>query len=218
MAEQTLVRQTSRNLDQTLTDTREQLLVQRYLRQKFWSKISVTRRDIERYYADHAEEFNPPPRRTLRLIYVTDEPAADQVDQMLREGVPFEQVAASSLNQYRPDQAGLMSQEAVGDQVFGYPLLNKAMLGLSAGSHSPRVRAGQRTWWIRVDAIERAAPRALNEVQLEIEQRLLRHRFQVLTQRYREELFATGSYNRIDLMADALIGVAVSRFAAVGRP
>jgi len=215
LAEDSLARHTSRSLDQTITETRQQLLVQRYLRQKLWPKVNVTRKDVDRYYNDHIDQYNPPPARTLRLIYVEGESEAQQIDQQLKQGIAFKQIASSELNQYRVDDSGLMSQKALGNQVFGQAQLNEAMLGLQAGEHSRRIEAAGRYWWIHVDAIEQAKGRSISEVQLEIEQLLTRQRFQQLTQRYREELFATGSFNRIDVMGNALLSIAMSRFANV---
>ncbi len=215
LADETLIRQTSRSLDQTLTETRQRLLVQRYLRQELWPKINVTRKDIERYYVDHIDEYRPPVTRTLRLIYVQDEPAASRVAQRLERGEPFEQVAALSVNQYRPHRSGLMSQKAVGDQVFDQRQLNEAMLLLNAGDHSPRIESDGKYWWIYADSIDQGQSRSLSQVQLEIEQRLRRQRFQSLTQRYRQELFATGSFHPIELMSEVLLQIAVSRFAVV---
>lgn len=213
LAEANLVRQTSRSLEQTLTESRQRLLVQRYLRQKLFPKINVTRKDIERYYNDHFDQFNPPPTRTLRLISVQDPSAAGRVNQLLNDGTAFEDVAALAINQYRPDEKGLMSKQAMGDQVFSQPQLNEAMLGLRASQHSPPIQIGDKTWWISVDSIEQPHGQPLIAVQLEIEQLLRRQQFQALTQQYRQELFATGSYNPIDSMSDALLMVAMSRFA-----
>ena len=214
VAEETLVRQTSRSLDQTLTETRQRMLVQRYLRQKLFPKINVTRKDVQRYYEDHLDEYNPAPRRTLRVIYVEDPAHAQQVDGMLAQGRPFAEVASLPLNRYRREDGGLMSEQAEGDQVFGQEELNHAMLRLQIGEHSPRVQADGRYWWVALDAVETAASRSLNEVQLEIEALLRRQRFQALTEQYRRTLFTKGSYNSIETMSRAIVEVAASRFAS----
>ncbi len=215
VAQENLVRQTSRTLDQTLNETRERMLVQRYLRERLWSKISVSRKDVERYYQEHFSDFNPPANRGLRLIYVETKESADTVGRMLDEGVAFEEVAKQDLNQYRHEEGGLMAEKAVGDEVFGHAVLNEAMLTLRAGEFSGRVQAGGRYWWVRVESIDQPKGRSLSEVQLEVESLLQRQRFQQLTQQYRRELFETGSYNSIDQMGEALLAIAVNRFAGL---
>ena len=213
LAQDNLVRQTSRDLDQTLAETRQRFLVQRYLRQELFPKINVTRKDIERYYNDHLNEYNPPTTRTLRLIRVKDLAVADQVDQALSQGQPFEQVASLPVNRYRSADAGLMSEKAQGNQVFGQAPLNEAMLRLAVGEHSPRIHVEDTYWWIGVEAIDTMQGRSLTEVQLEIESLLRRQRFQELTRQYRQQLFKTGSYNPLGQMSQALLEVAMSRFA-----
>lgn len=215
LAEDSLIRQTSRSLTDTLTETRERIVVQRYLRQKLWPKVNVTRRDIERYYNDHFDKYNPPTARTLRLIYVKDSSAAEEVDRLLDQGTPFHDIASQSINQYRPSQGGLMSEKAVGDEVFGQPELNEALLQLQPNHHSPRIQTKDRFWWIYLDSMERSTGRSLSEVQLEIEGLLTRTRFQTLTQNYRRQLFKSGSYNQLDEMGQMLMNIAMSRFAAI---
>ena len=215
VAEENLVRQTSRSLDDTLTETRQRMLVQRYLQQKLLPKIHVRRKDVERYYTEHINEYQPPVSRTLRLIYVKSNQDADQIDRLLSEGTPFGQAASSPLNQYRPDAGGLMSEQAVGDQVFSQAPLNEAMRMLQPGEHSQRIETEGRYWWVAVESIERPEGRSQTEAQLEIEDLLRRQQFQQLTQRYRQDLFKTGSYNSIETMGQALLEIAMSRFAAV---
>jgi hypothetical protein len=213
VADDALQAQTSRNLEQTLEDTRQKVVVQQYLRQKLFPKINVTRKDVGRYYRDHADEFNPPSQRVLRLICVKESPAAEQVQSMLDRGEPFEQTAQESVNRYHPERGGLVSETSVGDQVFGQRELNQAMLSLRAGEHSPCIRIGEASWWVFVESLEQSPGRALKEVQLEIEDLLRRERFRDLTQKYREQMFENGSYDPIEAMADTLSEVVMARYA-----
>ena len=215
VAEENLVRQTSKSLEDTLTEARQRMLVQRYLQQKLFPQINVTRKDIERYYIDHSNEFNPPPVRTIRLIYVADVADANEIDALLSDGETFQAAASLPFNRYRSGDGGLMSEPAVGDQVFGQPELNKAMLTLRSGEHSQRTPIDDRYWWVFVESIKQEQSQSITEVQLKIEALLRRQQFQALSQRYRQRLFETGSYNPIDQMARGLLDVAISRYAAV---
>ncbi len=213
VADESLRVQTGRDLEETLEDTRQKLVVQQYLRQKLFSQIYVTRKDVERYYHEHQDEFNPPRTRLLRLIRVTEASVADEVEARLGAGESFESVAQMEANRYRREEGGLMSEPAVGEEVFSEPELNEAMLSLGVGERSRRVRLPDADWWVYVESMEEPAGRSLREVQLEIEESLRRQRFRDLTQRYREELFKNGSYDPIEEMAEALLEVAMSRYA-----
>ena len=213
VAESRLVEETGLDLKQTLEQERQKMVIQRYMHQKLYPKIHVSRKDIERYYQDHHGEYNPPVKRTLRLIRVHTAREADRVDQALQEGQPFERVASRPQNRYRSQDGGLMSEQAVGDEVFGQPQLNEAMRSLQAGQHSPRIEIEGSYWWVAVDEIDQSGGRSLREVQQEIEQLLRRQQFQLLTQRYRQQLVADGSYNPIEQMSDALVDVAMTRYA-----
>ncbi len=211
VAESRLLEETGLNLKETLAQERQKLLVQRYMHQKLFPKIHVSRKDIERYYRDHYEEYNPPLRRALRLIRVDSPAAADQIDQRLSQGQPFRQIASSPQNKYRHEDGGLMA-EAIGNEVFGQAPLNDAMRRLQAGEHSPRVQLEDAYWWVYVESIDPGDAKPLSQAQLEIESLLRRQQFQVLTQRYRQELIQTGSYNPVEEMSAALLEIAITRY------
>ena len=213
LAEENIVRETGRSLDETITDTRERLLVQRYLRQRLWPKINVTRKNIERYYADHIDEYNPPPVRVIRLIRTKDPADARSIDDMLRIGAPFEEVASTKANRYRPAEGGLVSENAVGDSVFGNEDLNAALAKIGPGEHSRRIKVGNGYCWVYYESRQSEPARSLVEAQLEIEDLLRRREFQRLTQEYRRELIETGSYTSIEDMGTSLLDIAMTRYA-----
>ena len=213
VAESRLMDETGLTLKQTLAQERQKLVVQRYMQKKLFPKIHVSRKDIERYYYEHLDEYNPPRSRTLRLIRVKTKSVARQIDAWLQEGTPFDEVASKPQNQYRSSKGGLMSEKAVGDEIFDHKELNDAMRQLRSGEHSRRIDVDGGYWWICVDAIDEANGQSLQEAQLEIENLLRRQQFQVLTQRYRRDLVERGSYNPIEQMSQALLEVAVSRYA-----
>ncbi|MCE9591100.1 MAG: peptidyl-prolyl cis-trans isomerase [Planctomycetes bacterium] len=214
VADETLMEREGRTLDQRMTAEREKILIQRYLRQKLLPKINVTRKDVERYYRDNAKKYNPEPGRTIRIIRVSSTAAADRVDKHLAEGKPFTEVASMRDNTYQREQGGLMASNIVGDNPFGPEPLNVALKTLSAGQHSQRIKIGSDYWWLLLESVETGKQQTLTQAQLEIEDILRRQRFQVLSARYRQRLFAEGTYNPIEQMADALLQVALTRYAA----
>lgn len=213
VADSTLMEREGRTLEQRMTAEREKILVQRYLRQKLLPKINVTRRDVERYYNDNIKEYRPEAGKIVRIIRVEGTANADRVDKQLSEGTAFAEVASSRINSYQRDRGGLMEGKIVGDNPFGPAALNEAFTTLKSGEHSQRIKVGSDFWWLYLESIESGKQRSLSEVQLEIEDILRRQRFQLLSTRYRERLFVEGTYNPIEQMGNALIQVALTRYA-----
>ncbi len=213
VADQTLREREGKTLDEKMVEIRQQVLVQRYLQQKLFPRINITRKDIERYYNDNLTRFQPEPTRRVRLIRADNATAAQQIETELAQGKPFADVAQLRINAYRREQGGLFSEKIVGNEVFGIAPLNQAVLQLKAGEHSTRINVGQTGYWVFVETLELGQVRSLREAQTEIEELLRRQRFQQLLARYRSTLFARGSYNPIPQMAEALLEIAVNRYA-----
>lgn len=217
-AQKTIVERTGKTIEETLQSVRHRLLIRKYQDETLFPRISVSRRDIERYYQDHFDEFNPKPGRTLRLMRVLKKSDADKLDARLAKKETFAKVARSSLNKYQASKGGLMSESAVGDKVFGFDELNKAMLKLKEGEHSGRLTikngGGESYWWLFIEKIEQGEAKTLRDVQLKIEQQLKSGQYLLLEKRYRRKLFENGSYNPLEEMGRALVEIAISKYAA----
>ena len=214
VTEQQLRKQTGKGIEETLEDSRQQIVVSRYMKQKILPKINVTRKDIERYYVNHPDQFNPAPSRTLRLMRVSSKEAAERIDQALAAGQAFAQIASKPPNLYRNDRGGLFGGPATGDKVLRQPLLNEAMLALNAGENSSSIPIEGGYWWVHVESIKRAPTRTLRKAQRDIERTLRMQRYHALTEQYRDRLFSDGSYSpSLDQMADVLMKVAMARYA-----
>lgn len=213
VADEISIRRTGKNVDEQITDFREQVLVGRYISNQIRTKINVSRKDIERYYDNHRDEYNPPPGRTIRLIMVRDAANADHLQKLLASGVSFDEVAKSNTNLYRASQGGLMADRIVGDKFSGIDQLNLAMVKLNAGEHSSRIEAAGSYWWIKVETFDTGKGRSLDEVQLEIRRLLEGQQRNSLGTAFRRKLLDEGSYNPIDQMADKLIDIAMSRYS-----
>ncbi len=211
LAEKNILAETGLTLDETLEEYRQAEVVKRHLQQTILPKINVTRRDIERYYNDHFEEFNAELRRTIRLIRVDDRSQADHVIELLKTGEPFEAVASLEINRFHPDEGGLMA-ETTGDNVFGKEPLNEAMKELDEGEYSQSIELGDEYWFIYIENLERPKGVSLHDSQLAIRQKLQNMQYRDLSNRYRRKLFEEGSYNPIDEMAARLVHIAVSRY------
>lgn len=213
VADDMLRQREGKGLDEKLQEFRQQMLIQRYMQQKLFPRINITRKDIERYYNDNLKQFQPEPTRMVRLIRAETPAAAQAIEAELQQGQTFEEVAKSRFNGYRREQGGLFAEKITGDEIFGIVPLNQAVLELKAGEHSPRIDVGQTAYWVQVASLETGTPRSLREAQSEIEELLRRQRFQQLLARYRNTIFARGAYNPIPQMAESLLEIAVNRYA-----
>ena len=213
VAEAALREQTGKTLEQTLQDYRQQRLVQHQLQNQLLPKINVTRRDVERYYREHETEFNPDATRTLRLIRVPDESDATQVAQQLESGASFEAIAASDINTYRPGSAGLMDPVS-GPNPFSDESLNEAILALEEGQHAGPTQVGNAFIFARLEDYQKPESTPLEDVQLDIEERLRQQQYRQLSADYRRRLFEEGSYNSLQRMTEELVAIAKSRYAA----
>ena len=213
-AERELLAQFGLTLDETLKESRQQVIISNYLRQQLLPKINVTRKDIERYYTDHFDGFDEQVTRKLRLIKVSTEEDALAIEQRLAAGEPFSDVARDPSNLFKPQHGGLFSEASTGDP-FNHPQLNEAMVILTAGQHSSRIEIDTFVWWLQVESLERIPQQSLRDTQLKIESILTEQRYRSLTADYRDRLVREGSYSPgIDQMAQVLIDVTMARYAA----
>lgn len=211
LAEARLREETDKTLDETLEAFRQQQIVRRYLMQKLLPLINVTRRDVEQYYREHSEIYQPSRTRTVRLIRLDRAADADTVAAALASGKPFKEVASGRPNAYRPEEGGLWPDPIIGDEGLG-GALGEALRDMTAGQHKGPIDFNKATWWLYVETEDRAQARSLREVQLDIEKELRQNRFRYLSQRYRQRLYDQGSFNEMEKMVTALLDVAVSRY------
>ena len=211
-------RQSVRLFDKTpeeiMDDKRAQILIRRYLESKIYPKIVVRRRDVARYYQEHRELFNSDTTRTIHLIRADNTLAAEGIESLLAEGVPFKDVARrQEFNKQNFEEAGLF-QVSSSEELFSAPELNEAMLELKAGEHSERFTLeGWGDAWIYIDRIVEGRSLALRDVQLNIERTLRTQQFDRLTKAFRRKAFERGNFTSLDEMTEKLTEMAVVRYA-----
>jgi len=215
LAEANLIKQTGLTLDQTIENWRQAGIVQRYINQKLRPKVNVTRKDIKRYYQDHYEEFNPPAKRTVRVIHTASRDDASDISAMLDRGVPFAQAANDDRNLFHRNTGGLMGTMA-GNQLFADPGVNRAILGLEAGQCAGPISVGDKQWFVCVEKIEQPPRQSLMDVQTRIYATLKEQQLREQLKKYREKLFEKGSYNSIEQMTQSLLQIAMDRYTKTG--
>lgn len=227
LAEVSLRETTGLGLEATIEGRRKAMIVERYVRQKLLPKINVTRYDIENYYHMHEDEFNEPTGRKVRMIRTDSSTAADQIEAALADGTPFIEVASGRLNHYKPDEGGLYSARAAGDEIFGPKVLNEAVLALVEDEHSARIKLRGFFVWLFVEAIYSGQAQSLAEAQDAIRRKLQQLQYTHLFDEYRGRLFSSyldslrrlqksgGPGTSLQQMTDMLVDIAVSRYAVM---
>lgn len=214
LTEHNLQQATGKSLEQTLEEYRQKVLVSRYLANNLRPKINVTRWDIERYYRDHQDEFNPKASRVLRLIRVQNDEEAQRVREMLQTR-PFEEVALDKINLYKPAQGGLMDATQ-GTAVFDNDAMNQALAELGEGEWAGPFQLSGRPVFVFVEELTEAKSIPLKEAQPIIERRLRENQFRQLTDDYNRRLFEQGSFEPLPQMVDRLVQIALARYAGQG--
>ena len=209
-AEANIQKNTGLSLAETLQRYRQEVLIRRYTFKTISPKLNVTRRDIERHYADHIDQYVKPERREVRLIVVSNEPARDRIAAALDEGQPFIKVAeqpdslfASSAGQTfdEPITPDSLRSQAVADTAFQ----------LKPGRHAGPIQDNGLYWFVFVEKIHPGANQPLKLVQTQIEEDLRKAQFDAATNDHRRELFENGSYTDPLTMAERLLEIAVRR-------
>ncbi|QNN20759.1 hypothetical protein HED60_00250 [Planctomycetales bacterium ZRK34] len=216
-AEDELMKEKGHGIADELEARRQQLLTQKYLRERLYPKIYVTRQEVERYYNDHYDEFNPKPTVTLRVLIVRDEKTADKVDAALAAGDSFEKVT-DEYGIFRAPQAGLMDPQKLDGKLseanlLSWPQLNKKIQSLSVGQHTDRTKIDPGYGWVALEKLEGGEKKSLQDVYLRVEAGLRDRKFNTLSRKYTEKLLENGNYTPIQQMGSALLDVAMTRYA-----
>jgi hypothetical protein len=215
LADETLLREQGKTVDQLVEDYRQEVVVRRYFQQRVLPKLNVTRRDVERYYYNNLAEFQPPRRFTVRLIRQFSEEQAQQIVRKLEAGASFHEIAASLPESWKPGEAGLLAQNVSLSGVREGVLRDTAQQ-LSEGEHSQPFSYNDAWWIMRVEDVTEPQNVSLPEAQLEIEQKLRAAQYSALEGQLRQELIRTGSFNPVDEMARDLLEIAMNRYAPAG--
>ncbi|BAM04663.1 peptidyl-prolyl cis-trans isomerase [Phycisphaera mikurensis] len=217
VARRELQETTGISLDETLRQYRDGLITDNYIRQNLNARINVTRRDVERFYRQNRETFNPPATRDLGLIWVDDAAAAGSVRERLAAGEPFDAVATDPKTDNR--WTGGMMQTIVGDEPFGRPAVDAAVAALDEPGDwagpigQPGPGGGERFWFVEAAAVERPDRQTLLQAQAAIEQTLRERQFLRLRERFIERLVREGSHTPIEEMRQAVLAVATNRYS-----
>ena len=154
-AEVSILAEKGHSLERELELYREQVLISGHMIQKVGYKIHVIRRDVERYFAEHPEEFGQT-GAMVRVIVITDEATAALVDRELIAGKSFVEVGKSH-SVLDKETGGLLVEYKKDFETFdatGWPPVNEAVRKLKAGEHTPQIEVKAGLWaWAKLEKL-----------------------------------------------------------------
>jgi hypothetical protein len=196
----------------------ERSFVLQQLRRSIANRVYVSSRDIEQYYDQNHDKFNPPPIAVFTVIRIPadDSGAIARVESRLAAGDAFVDVAAAEsgwavdkANQHRVIIEAPSFQE---QEFWAIEELNTPTRQLSPGQATGRITARGAAWWIALTEIERPAGKSLYDVQLEIEKALRAERLRAEEIRYFQRLLAKSNMSDMQDMTTRLVEYAAVRY------
>jgi hypothetical protein len=224
-----------KGLDEKVKEDLDTKLVQREIYQRVASKINVSWKDVQLEYERRADEFNPPPKAILRMIWLPAD-KSELIEQFTTQIAAagsttgeFKKVAETDGNLFNSGQGGLAERVFKKDQYssgdfFPAKELNEAARQLSVGGTiGPIQTVGanpnlKRVAWIHLDSIDTPPPKTLYDVQLSLTRELREKRFKEESQKYLEKILNQGSFSDVKDMTDKLVAIATDRFLITQRP
>ncbi|MEL7087169.1 MAG: peptidylprolyl isomerase, partial [Planctomycetota bacterium] len=167
-------------------------------------------RDIERFYRDNYDSFNPPTKRQLQLIYADTEDDAAWFSAALDRGVGFSELALDDRNAYRGKDALL---ELEGDSMFGASV-DPALRELKQGEWAGPLPNRGRQWFVYVAELDEPERQDLFDAQVDIERELSRRQETELQDRLGRRLREGASVTDEQQMSSAVLEIAVARYAS----
>ncbi len=164
---------------------KDQLTVERLFHDEVFPRVQVQPADVERWYADHAAEFQEPDRvRVLQVVVSSRDEAAALRDKLRRDPSKFAEVARASSIAPEGKNGGELGWIRRGG---GFPEVFDVCFSLPLHSISDVVPSPYGFHVFRVVERKGASRRTLDQARGEIAERLLRER----RARAQEEYLAT---------------------------
>lgn len=153
---------------------KEQLTVERLFHDEVFPRVLVPMADVEKWYADHAAEFQEPERvRVLQVVVSNRDEAAALRDKLRRDPSRFAEVARASSIAPEGKNGGELGWIGRGG---GFPEVFDVCFSLPLGYVSDVVPSPYGFHVFRVVERKAASKRTLDQARGEITERLLRDR------------------------------------------
>jgi hypothetical protein len=171
----------------------EQATVKALLDAEVLARLEVTEGDLAAYYAAHPEEFTQPERRSLRqILLATANEARDTRRRLERDPRAFELLARSRSKGPEAESGGQMGTFARGELPHD---LEQAAFALPVGGVSQVLATPLGYHVLRVDSLDPARQRSLDECRAEIRKKLLQRRSDASVRQFVRALMARAKVN-----------------------
>jgi hypothetical protein len=227
-ADEELLRAESKTLDEKVSETREQAIIQNFAQKQLNPRVNVSQRDVAKFYERNYREFNPRPAAVFRLIRVAaqDKAGLDAISEALAAGRPFAEVARMEANGFFPSDGGLVAPRPFDPpysaaKLWDDPTLNAAAQSLAGpGAFTGPIDFNNTKTWVFLDAVKQEPGRTLEEVQLDILRLLRDKRFREEYDRFFTKVLERGSFTEANVMQENLLLIAGERYlvAEAQRP
>lgn len=217
LAARRLAEQQGMSEDEYMRAEEQKILISTTLRRDIDNRVNVAWRDIEQRYQRDLEIYQPLPTAVFRLIRVPTEDveAMEFVETALAQGRPFEEVAAESGSNYKPDEGGLDEMPFEGPYAeaafFGGQTLNEQAHSLAPGEWTGPFEMGTYSGWLKLEEIRREAI-SLYDAQLPIYEQVLTERRSAELKRFMDRLESRASFTSLEEMRDRIFAVADERY------
>lgn len=205
-------------LDEALRQKEVDTLVQLTLIREINRRVNVSWRDIKQRYERDIDQYAPPPSAVLRVIraFADETETVEQIQTQLDNGVAFEEIASSELNNFNTETEGLLKERIDGSfeetAFFGNDTLNDAAHTLTLGEHIGPVTLGSSLYWIKYEANEQESV-SLYDAQLGIYESIEFERRSEARDQYFERLQERARVSTREEVLKRLFEIAEQRYA-----
>lgn len=190
---------------------RQKLLVGKYRQEKVYPGIAVNRREVERYYANHYDEFNPPAKIKIGVLIAPDEASAVKVDEVIAATGDFELAAQTPEVRYRElEVQGTLENFS---DLVSEDINAKVRKLAGPGQYTDRTQTRAGYMWAKLLELNRGQGVTLNEAYLQIENQIRLQKFNQINRKHLDELMTKGNYTPVEEMLSVLLDVAMNRYA-----
>jgi hypothetical protein len=210
------------SLDRFLADERDQILIQRTLKEQIEPRVRIPWSAVERYYRENQAQFQPAGDAVYRIVVIS---AAE------RESLAAAAAAAQSDDAFKAfaaTEANRFLQESAGERRFPldkptsqWQLINSREINAAAVALAPGQSVGpldfmlgERKVWIRRQADDVRPGRTLEEAQVDIIRELTTRKLQAETSEFLTGVLGDSSFTPLERMGTDLVALAAERHLA----
>ncbi|GAB4296988.1 MAG: peptidylprolyl isomerase [Desulfuromonadia bacterium] len=201
----------SPKVKEKLADLRKRLIVEEYLRRKVEEKASLSDDDIKKFYEENKDKFKHGEQIRASHILLKDEKNVAEVQDALKKGVSFEEVAKKYSTDGAAPKGGDLGWFGKGSML---PEFEKAAFALKEGEISQPVKTKFGTHIIKLTGKRGAGSLPLDEVKEQIKQALLPQKQKEVFEKVKEELKKSAKYS---IREDVLKGMETSAAKGSGK-